>query len=193
MTIAYRNIARVVAPHGIKGEVTAEPLRGLPFLLHEGMTVALTPPALNRDRFCRVISTDEASGLTAFSGIDSLDAAEGIAGCYVLARADEVEHPPAHFALGGAGSPLDGQRGALGVAVARKARLCGARKFSDRTIGMSRIAHGGILAHTAPVRTGGDKTAFPSPFSPLSRPFSPAFAAGRGGLTTGREIKCISN
>lgn len=94
MTIAYRNIARVVAPHGIKGEVTAEPLRGLPFLLHEGMTVALTPPALNRDRFCRVISTDAASGLTAFSGIDSLDAAEGIAGCYVLARADEVDVGP---------------------------------------------------------------------------------------------------
>lgn len=112
---------------------------------------------------------------------------------YLFARADEVEHPPAHLALGGTGSPLDGQRGALGVAVARKARLCGARKFSDRTIGMSRIAHGGILAHTAPVRTGGDKTAFPSPFSPLSRPFSPAFAAGRGGLATGREIKCISD
>lgn len=84
----------MVAPHGIKGEVSAQPLRGLPFILRPGMTVALTPPALKRDRFCTIESADAASGLTKFSGIDDLDAAESISGCYVLARADEVELGP---------------------------------------------------------------------------------------------------
>ena len=80
----------MVSPHGIKGEVSVEALRGLPFLLHENMTVALTPPALKRDRFCTIEKADEVSGLAKFSGIDDLDAAEGIAGCYVLAREDDL-------------------------------------------------------------------------------------------------------
>ena len=55
------------------------------------MTVALMPPALNRDRFCTIEEADEVSGLVKFSGIDNLDAAEGIAGCFVLASTDELE------------------------------------------------------------------------------------------------------
>lgn len=106
MTIAYRNIARVVAPHGIKGEVSAQPLRGLPFLLHEGMTVALTPPALDRDRFCRVVSADAMSGLVRFSGVDTLDDAEKVAGCLVLACEDELELGP----LDAAAEDLIGRR-----------------------------------------------------------------------------------
>lgn len=81
----------MVSPHGIKGEVSVEALRGLPFLLHEDMTVALTPPALKRDRFCTIEKADEVSGLAKFSGIDDLDAAEGIAGCYVLAREADLD------------------------------------------------------------------------------------------------------
>lgn len=94
MTTAYRNIARVVSPHGIKGEVSVEALRGLPFLLHAGMTVALTPPALNRDRFCTIERADGMSGLAKFSGIDTLDDAEGISGCYVLAREADLDLSP---------------------------------------------------------------------------------------------------
>lgn len=99
MTIAYRNIARVVAPHGTKGEVSAQPLRGLPFLLHEGMTVALTPPALDRDRFCTVERVSVDGARVSFSGIGNLDAAERIAGCYVLAREDELELGPLDVAF----------------------------------------------------------------------------------------------
>lgn len=84
----------MVSPHGIKGEVSADPLRGLPFLLREGMTVSLTPPALDRDRFCRVLSADPSSGLVRFEGIGTLDDAEGIAGCLVLAREDDIEVGP---------------------------------------------------------------------------------------------------
>lgn len=57
------------------------------------MRVALTPPALKRDRFCTVVSvTDTGDGdLVSFEGIDDLTAAEGITGCYVLANRDDFE------------------------------------------------------------------------------------------------------
>ena len=78
---------------GRKGEVLAQPLRGLPSVLEPGMRVALTPPALKRDRFCTVVSvTDTGDGdLVSFEGIDDLTAAEGITGCYVLANRDDFE------------------------------------------------------------------------------------------------------
>ena len=57
------------------------------------MRVALTPPALKRDRFCTVTSViDTGDGdLVSFEGIDDLTAAEGITGCYVLANRDDFE------------------------------------------------------------------------------------------------------
>ena len=66
------------------------PLRGLPFLLRVGMTVALTPPSLTRDRFCAVTSVNEVASRATFSGIASIDDAQAIVGCHVLARADDV-------------------------------------------------------------------------------------------------------
>ena len=83
MRSQYKNIARVVKPHGRKGEVLAQPLRGLPSVLTPGMRVALTPPALKRDRFCTVVSVTDTG--------DDLTAAEGITGCYVLANRDDFE------------------------------------------------------------------------------------------------------
>lgn len=72
------------------------PLRGLPFLLHKGLRCALTPPALERDRFCRVTKVSEGGSemLVSFSGIENLDAAESVAGCLVLVRADEIDLDP---------------------------------------------------------------------------------------------------
>lgn len=72
------------------------PLRGLPFLLKKGLTCALTPPALDRDRFCsiRSLSCGGSEALVSFSGVDSLDAAEAIAGCYVLVAEDELDLSP---------------------------------------------------------------------------------------------------
>lgn len=60
------------------------------------MRVALTPPALKRDRFCSVESVSETGDgdLVKFSGIDDLTAAEGISGCFVLADADDIELDP---------------------------------------------------------------------------------------------------
>lgn len=66
------------------------PLRGLPFLLRVGMTVALTPPSLTRDRFCTVTSVNEVASRATFSGISSIDGAQTIVGCHVLACADDV-------------------------------------------------------------------------------------------------------
>ena len=60
------------------------------------MRVALTPPALKRDRFCTVESVAETGDgdLVKFSGIDDLTAAEGISACFVLADAADLELDP---------------------------------------------------------------------------------------------------
>ena len=71
-------------------------LRGLPFVLREGLTVALTPPALKRDRFCTVLSVNQqgAEALVRFSGIATMSDAEAVAGCYVLARDADLDLGP---------------------------------------------------------------------------------------------------
>ena len=82
----------------MKGEVVVVALRGLPFLLEEGMRVALTPPALGRERVSTVeraqADADGATGLVRFSCAANLDEASGLAGCYVLARADDLDLDP---------------------------------------------------------------------------------------------------
>ena len=94
------NIARVVKTHGSKGEVSVAPLRGLPFLLDNGMQVCLTPPALHRDRFTKVvgISGSLESPLVRFDCARTLDEAEGIVGCYVLAHVSDLEIGPLDIA-----------------------------------------------------------------------------------------------
>lgn len=96
-----------------------QPLRGLPSLLHVGMQVCLTPPALGRERF----STVEAIAGTAqeprvrFSCSCTLDDAEGIAGCYVLAREDALELGPLDVAFADllGRRVIDCRHGELGV------------------------------------------------------------------------------
>lgn len=97
MPASYRNIARVVRPHGSKGEVLVAALRGLPFLVGEGMRVALTPPALKRERFSTVTVVRGMSDCTAIVGFScsrSLDEAESLTGCFLLARADDLDLGP---------------------------------------------------------------------------------------------------
>ena len=93
MRTAYKNIARVVRPHGTKGEVLVAPLRGLPLLLTESMRVHLTPPALKRERISTVESVSVApeGARVRFSCAHDLDEAEDIVGCYVLASCDDFE------------------------------------------------------------------------------------------------------
>lgn len=77
------------------------PLRGLPFLLEKGLNCALTPPALDRDRFCLIesVSCGGSEALVSFTGIDSLDAAEAVAGCYVLVAEDDLDLSPLDHAI----------------------------------------------------------------------------------------------
>ncbi len=88
----------MVKPHGTKGEVVVVALRGLPFLLEEGMRVALTPPALGRERFSTVVESDgeyeDESALVRFSCAHDLDAASALSGCYVLANDDDLDLDP---------------------------------------------------------------------------------------------------
>ena len=113
------NIARVQRAHGKEGEVLVRPVRGLPLLLTPGITVALTPPALDRDRFTRVESvTDRGDDvLVRFEGIDGIDLAESVEGCYVLARRDALDlsplMAPVSALLGRA--VVDGRYGVLGT------------------------------------------------------------------------------
>ena len=59
--------------------------------------MALTPPALDRDRFCTVESIrpdPSGTALVRFSGIHGIGAAQGIAGCRVLAARDDLDLGP---------------------------------------------------------------------------------------------------
>ena len=63
--------------------------------------MALTPPALDRDRFCTVEQVrEDASGqaLVRFSGIHGIGPAQAIAGCYVLAAEDDLDLGPLDMA-----------------------------------------------------------------------------------------------
>lgn len=96
-----------------------QPVRGLPFVLAPGMRVALTPPALKRDRFCRVEDVADTGDAwhVRFSGIRDLTAAEGVAGCYVLADAADLDLGPldASFEELVGRSVVDARYGAIGT------------------------------------------------------------------------------
>ena len=98
---SYKNIARVVRPHGKKGEVLVQPLRGLPFLLTQGLRVALTPPQLKGVRFrtVRSVSVRGDDALVSLSGIDSIDDAEAVSGCFILAAVDDLDLGPLDVAF----------------------------------------------------------------------------------------------
>ncbi len=87
----YINVARIARTHGKKGEVVVVPLDGLPFCLHEGMRVCLTPPELRGERFRTVehVGVGE-TPLVSFSGVRGLNDAEPLVGKLVLAPRDEV-------------------------------------------------------------------------------------------------------
>lgn len=89
----FRRIARVEKTHGRHGEVVTVPVRGLPSLVHEGLTVAVVPPALKGSRWHQVLSCadDGRSGsLVALSGVCDLTAAESLVGRFLLARESDL-------------------------------------------------------------------------------------------------------
>lgn len=119
MRQTYRNVARVVKTHGRFGEVLVEPLQGLPFVVREGLSVALTPPGLKRDRFCRVehLTPLVDGALVSFSGIETLGSAERIVGCYLLVAESDVSLGALDIAYSEliGRSVHDGRHGDLGV------------------------------------------------------------------------------
>ncbi len=67
---------------------------GLPFLLSCGMRVQFVPPQLDAPRRARVSEIQEQSDgsyLVFFEGIDSIDLAEKLSGCFCLVHTDEIE------------------------------------------------------------------------------------------------------
>ncbi|WP_417229690.1 ribosome maturation factor RimM [Thermophilibacter sp.] len=89
----YRRIARVEKTHGRQGEVVTVPVRGLPSLVREGLTVAVVPPALKGSRWHRVVSCEgdgRSGSLVALSGVSDLTAAESLVGRYLLVRESDL-------------------------------------------------------------------------------------------------------
>jgi 16S rRNA processing protein RimM len=115
------NIARVVRPHGTKGEVLVAPLRGLPLLLEVGLHVHLTPPALRRERISTVksVSPCPEGARVLFSCACNLDDAEALSGCYVLAATSDIELRPMDAAYDNllGRDVIDERHGALGTIV----------------------------------------------------------------------------
>ena len=91
----WADIAVLGSVSGLKGRFVARPVRGLPFLLEEGMTVHFVPPTLRGPRTARVARAVEAAAgewSVEFEGISDRDAAEASRGSHCLvAEADLPE------------------------------------------------------------------------------------------------------
>lgn len=90
----YELVARVGKARGLEGEVTAQSVGNLPFLVYEGLRVHVVPPSLYGPRDVVVSTVLDAPGNShrlRFEGVDSIDDAEQIAGRYLLAAVDELD------------------------------------------------------------------------------------------------------
>lgn len=98
MADTYRSIAHIEKTHGRKGEVVAVPAHGLPFMLHEGMSVVLVPPPLKglRDHVVMSCVDGRAGQLVRLTGIKTLAESSAIVGKTVLARESDL---PGDYAL----------------------------------------------------------------------------------------------
>ena len=87
MTRRWADVAELVAAQGLKGRLVARSVRGLPFLLREGMSVDFVPPTLHGPRHARVTFLQSAGGgdyLVGFNDVCSRDDAESIVGSHCL-------------------------------------------------------------------------------------------------------------
>lgn len=90
---AFARVAYIAKTRNLEGSVVASSADGLPFLLCEGMEVHFVPPSLRGPRCARVSFVQQLkddSYEVGFEGIDSIDDAELIAGCYCLAESDSL-------------------------------------------------------------------------------------------------------
>ena len=94
--------ARIVRTKNLEGSVVCRAADGLPFLLEEGMQVRFVPPSLRGPRgacVARIAESGADQFDVAFEGIDSIEAAEQLAGCLCLVWLDEAPavHAPSAF------------------------------------------------------------------------------------------------
>lgn len=85
----WANVAELVKPKSLQGGLVVRSAPGLSFLLREGMEVAFVPPVLDAPRRGVVVEVSELRdgvGVVAFDSVDTIDAAEALAGCSCLVR-----------------------------------------------------------------------------------------------------------
>lgn len=85
-------IAELTKTKNLDGGLVAQSAKGLPFLLEPGMEVTFVPPQLGVPRSAKVASIrDEGTQrVVHFEGIDDIDAATIIAGCFCLVRRSDL-------------------------------------------------------------------------------------------------------
>lgn len=84
-------LGRVIKAHGLKGEVSVAPVTGPPFFLPVGLRVWLVPPPESFTHSAILgVRPGPKGPLVSFEGIDTPELAHEIAGCEVLARAEDV-------------------------------------------------------------------------------------------------------
>lgn len=87
MSRRWADVAELVATQGLKGRFTVRPVRGLPFLLSEGLRVHFVPPTIDGPREAKVKKTSHSGGhdwLVSFSGVKDLDTAESLVGSHIV-------------------------------------------------------------------------------------------------------------
>ena len=93
MTRRWADVAELIATQGLKGRFVARSVRGLPFLLEEGMKVDFVPPTLNGPRHVRVVSVQHTGAddyLVAFSQVEDRDTAESLVGSHCLLSREQL-------------------------------------------------------------------------------------------------------
>ena len=82
----YAVIAELAKTKNLDGGLVARSAKGLPFLLEPGMEVTFVPPQLGVPRSAKVESVREEGTqyVVHFDGIDDIDAATTVAGCFCL-------------------------------------------------------------------------------------------------------------
>lgn len=92
MARAHRAVARIAKVHGNKGKVVAVPADGLPFVLEEGMRVAIVPPELKGSRWHVVSSVEDGpqGQLVGFEDVTGREQAEPLHGKTILVSVDDL-------------------------------------------------------------------------------------------------------
>lgn len=88
------DIAELAHTKNLNGGLVARCAAGLPFLLEEGMQVALVPPVLDAPRNVTVESLQmrgENDAVVYFAEVADADTAEALVGCRILAKRDVVD------------------------------------------------------------------------------------------------------